>query len=277
MIQLIFILRLVLILLVCFAPQTMAESRIIRLATTTSTDNSGLLQVLLPPFEKQHGYEVHVIAVGTGKALRMARQGDADVVLVHAPQQEQLFLAEGYGVNRRDVMENDFIIVGPAQDPAQIKQLREVNHAFNAIASKSSTFISRGDRSGTHIKEMAIWDMAGVTPKGDWYRNAGQGMGAVLQMADQLEAYTLTDRATWLAYRQKLALTILNQGDTALLNPYSIIAVNPALNQDVNYMGAMALIGWMTSRQGQTIIDQFRVNGERLFSPTALPRLMKHD
>lgn len=254
-----------------------ADDHVIRLATTTSTENSGLLQHLLRPFEAKYPYKVHVIAVGTGKALRMARQGDADLVLAHAPRLEDLFLAEGFGVNRRSVMENDFVIVGPSGDPAGIAVLSDVDEVFRAIAKTRSTFVSRGDRSGTHVKELSIWEMTDHAPEGDWYRNAGQGMGMVLNMADQLGGYTLTDRGTWLAYRRRLDLKLLFSGGTILRNPYSIIAVNPASHPDINYIGAMTLIAWLTSPAGQALINNYKVKGERLFTATADPGLIQGD
>jgi tungstate transport system substrate-binding protein len=247
-----------------------ADPAVIRLATTTSTDNSGLLAKLLPPFEQLTGTQVHVIAVGTGKALRMGQDGDADVVLVHARAAEDAFMAAGYGVNRRDVMYNDFVIVGPAADPAGIKGLKDAAAALERIASSQSVFVSRGDDSGTDKKEKALWKDAGIKPEGKWYREAGQGMGKVLQMAAELDAYTLADRGTWLAYTGKLPLTILTAGDTRLFNPYGIIAVNPERFPDINYLGAMSLIAWVTSPAGQAVIRDFTINGQPLFVPVAV-------
>ena len=242
----------------------------LRLATTTSTENSGLLSELLPAFTKQTQIHVDVIAVGTGKALQMARSGDADVVMVHARQAENVFIAEGFGVNRRDVMENDFIIVGPVKDPANIRGIKSTLKALEKIADKRVTFISRGDQSGTHKKERAIWKHAQINPQGPWYKEAGQGMGKILLMASEMGAYTLTDRGTWLAYKDKLSLSVLNEGDILLKNPYGIIAVNPALHKDIQYLKAMSLIAWITSPAGQTLIDNFQKNGQRLFCPTAI-------
>jgi|TARA_R110002096_G_scaffold75795_8_gene179137 tungstate transport system substrate-binding protein len=246
----------------------------LRLATTTSTENSGLLAQLLPAFTQQTGIQVDVIAVGTGKALQMARKGDADVVMVHARQAENIFIAEGFGVNRRDVMENDFVIVGPVTDPAHIKNQKNTLNALKQIAAKQVSFISRGDNSGTHNKERSIWGQANLKPRGPWYKEAGQGMGKVLLMADELGAYTLTDRGTWLAYKDKLSLTILNQGSVLLKNPYGIIAVNPALHKDIQYLKAMSLIAWVTSPAGQRLIDTFQKNEQRLFYPTAIKDVM---
>ncbi len=242
----------------------------LRLATTTSTENSGLLAELLPAFTKQTGIKVDVIAVGTGKALQIARNGDADVVMVHARQAEDVFIAEGFGVNRRDVMKNDFVIVGPQADPALIKGKNSTLNALRKIAAKQSSFISRGDNSGTHKKELSIWKHAGIEPNKAWHKEAGQGMGKVLLMANELGAYTLTDRGTWLAYQDKLSLNVLNEGGVLLINPYGIIAVNPALHNDIQYLKAMSLIAWITSPAGQRLIDSFQKNGQRLFYPTAI-------
>ncbi len=242
----------------------------IRLATTTSTENSGLLRALLPPFELQTGYTVHVIAVGTGKALRMARDGNVDVVMVHAPKAERAFVEAGHGVNRRDLMYNDFIIVGPANDPAHIDGAADVAAALSRVATARSLFVSRGDDSGTHKKELELWAAADVKPGAPWYREVGQGMGRTLQIASELEAYTLADRGTWLAMRDKLSLQVLIEGDTRLFNPYGIIAVNPARYADVNYAGAMALIAWVTSVDGQAIVRDFEIDGQPLFKPLAV-------
>ena len=245
-------------------------NKVVRLATTTSTENSGLLQAILPAFENNTGYTVHVIAVGTGKALRMGRDGDVDLVLVHAPPAEEKFVNKGYGVNRRQVMYNDFVIVGPDNDPARIRGMQDPVSALTKIAQHKAMFVSRGDDSGTNKMELHLWDVAGIKPAGNWYRQAGQGMGKVLQMSGELDAYTLSDRGTWLAMRDKLPLTILTEGDPRLYNPYGIIAVNPRRYPDANYDGAMAMIHWITARQGQQLIGQYRVQGEPLFSPIAL-------
>ena len=242
----------------------------LRLATTTSTENSGLLAKLLPKFTQQTGVLVDVIAVGTGKALQIARNGDADVVIVHARQAENVFVAEGFGVNRRDVMENDFVLVGPANDPAAISGKNSTLKALTKIARTQSTFISRGDHSGTHKKEHTLWQHAGINSLGHWHKSIGQGMGKALLMASELSAYTLTDRGTWLAYKDKLSLKILNEGGILLKNPYGIIAVNPALHKDIQYLKAMRLIAWLTSPTGQQQIDQFKKNGQQLFYPTAI-------
>jgi tungstate transport system substrate-binding protein len=244
-------------------------SRAIRLATTTSTENSGLLTDLLPKFSQETGYEVHVIAVGTGKALRMGMDGDVDVVLVHARPAEDKFVAEGYGEKRYGVMYNDFVIVGPAADPAGIAKAENASDALKRIADSKAIFISRGDDSGTHKKERALWQQAGITPQGGWYREAGQGMGKVLQIAGEVDAYTLTDRGTWLAYKDKLPLQIDFQGDSLLFNPYGIIAVSPKRYPDINFQGAQALIKWMISPAGQQRIGAFKIGDSTLFTPSA--------
>jgi len=252
-----------------------AEVRL-KLATTTSTDNSGLLNVLLPPFEKMLGVRVDVIAVGTGKALELGKNGDVDVVLVHARSAEDQFVEEGYGVNRRDVMYNDFIIIGPTDDPAGVKGMKDAVAALENISAKKTPFVSRGDDSGTHKREKSLWEEAGIEPAapgstGGWYMEAGQGMGATLQIADEKQAYTISDRGTYLAYRDKIELEILVEGDAErLANPYGIIAVNPAKHPHVNYVYAMALIGWVTSVEGQKIIAEYKQFGEPLFYPTAI-------
>jgi tungstate transport system substrate-binding protein len=242
------------------------SEQVIRLATTTSTENSGLLRELLPKYEQASGYKVHVIAVGTGKALRMGRDGDVDVVLVHAPKAEIEFVEGGDGVKRFSVMHNDFVIVGPESDPAKLKAADSINKAFSNLARSGQSFVSRGDNSGTHKKELSVWNKVGIKPEGQWYREAGQGMGKVLQIAGELGAYTLTDRGTWIAYRDKSPLTIVYEGDESLLNPYSIIAVNPE-KHDVNNGGANSLIEWITSPEGKKIIGGYRMRGEQLFFP----------
>lgn len=238
---------------------------ILRLSTTTSTENSGLLKVLLPFFEAKTRIKVHVIAVGSGKALELAKNGDVDVTLVHARAAEDQFIAEGHGVNRRDVMYNDFILVGPVEDPAGIRGGRDVLAAFRKIFASKAKFISRGDRSGTDQMEQSYWKQAGVKPAGTVYVSAGLGMGEVLQMAAQMQAYTLSDRATYVAYRAKTGLALLLEGDARMFNPYGIIAVNPAKYADINYSAASRLIEWLTSAEGQRKIDEYRFDGQQLF------------
>ena len=241
----------------------------IRLATTTSTENAGLLGDLLPRFTAVAGYDVHVIAVGTGKALRMGRDGDVDVVLVHAPDAERRFVEQGFGVARHAVMYNDFVVVGPRSDPAGLRAARSVEQALAAIAQSQAMFVSRGDDSGTHKKERRLWQAAAVQPQGAWYREAGQGMGKVLQMAAELQGYALTDRGTWLAMRATSDLGIVFEGGAALFNPYGIIRVSDRRYPDLNHAGAQALIDWLISPVGQRHIAAFRRYGEPLFAPNA--------
>ncbi|MCC6658501.1 MAG: substrate-binding domain-containing protein [Rhodocyclaceae bacterium] len=246
-----------------------AQARDIRLSTTTSTENSGLLKAILPVFEKKHGARVHVISVGTGKALELGKNGDVDVVLVHARAAEDKFVADGHGVNRRDVMVNDFILVGAQEDPLGLRGSRGVIAAFRKLGGGQAKFISRGDNSGTDQMEKSYWKEAGVAPKGAWFVSAGLGMGEVLTMAGEMKAYTLSDRATYGAYRAKTGLDILVQGDAKMFNPYGIIAVSPKKYPDINHDGAMKLIEWITSKEGQELIAGFRVSGEQLFFPSA--------
>ncbi len=258
-------------LAVCLAAAALwADQERLRLATTTSTENSGLLNELVPPFERQTGIKVDVIAVGTGKALALGENGDVDIVLVHARPAEDAFVAAGYGVNRRDVMHNDFVILGPSGDPAGIRGMADAAEALKRIATRQSSFISRGDDSGTHQKEKALWARAGITPSGRWYKEAGQGMGAVITMSDDMQAYTLADRGTYLSMKDKIALQVLVEGDPELFNPYGIIAVNPDRHPHVNYEAAMRFIAWITSTEGQRIIGGFKREGQLLFFPDAV-------
>jgi tungstate transport system substrate-binding protein len=237
----------------------------LRMSTTTSTENSGLLAVLLPPFEKSCGCKVDVIAVGTGKSLKLGETGDVDVVFVHARGLEEKFVADGFGVNRRDVMYNDFVILGPPDDPAGVWSAGSAPDAFARIAAAQARFVSRGDESGTHQKEKEIWKAAATVPKGKWYLEAGQGMGEVIQMAAQVRGYTLADRGTYIAYRKKTDLVVLGQGDEGLWNTYGVIAVNPARHPHVKYGLAMKLIEFLTGKEGQRIIADFKIDGEPLF------------
>jgi tungstate transport system substrate-binding protein len=246
-----------------------AAPRVIRLSTTTSTENSGLLQSLLPAFEAKTGVKVHVIAVGTGKALELAKNGDVDVTLVHARASEDKFVADGHGVNRRDVMYNDFIVVGPANDPARIRGSRDVLAALKKIVDSNAKFISRGDNSGTDQMEKTYWKQVGAQPRGSSYISAGLGMGEVLTMAAELNAYSLTDRATYGAYKAKTGLVVAVEGDAKMFNPYGIIAVNPAKYPGINHQGAMQLIDWITSKEGQQGIAAFKVDGQQVFFPSA--------
>jgi tungstate transport system substrate-binding protein len=256
------------------------------LATTTSTENSGLLAEILPDFETRYDAEVEVIAVGTGQAIQLGENGDADVILVHARSREDAFVEDGYGVNRQDVMYNDFVIVGPATDPAGIAGMTDAPAALANMAESGSTFVSRGDDSGTHIKEQGLWEASGITiteavsiknadktyvrPEGDWYQSVGQGMGATLTMADEQQGYTLSDRATYLARTlEGIDLEIVVEGDSRLFNPYGVIQVNPELHYEVNAAGAEVFIEWMTSVETQQLISQFGIEefGMPLFIP----------
>lgn len=242
---------------------------VLRMSTTTSTENSGLLKYLLPYFEKKSGLKMQVVAVGTGKALELAKNGDVDVTLVHARPAEDKFVAAGYGVNRHDVMYNDFIIVGPESDPAGIKGSHDVLAALKKLVASKAKFISRGDNSGTDQMEKRYWKEIGEKPEGASYVSAGLGMGEVLNMAAQLNAYTLTDRATYTAYRAKTGLAIAVEGDKKMFNPYGVIAVNPKRFPDINYKGAMEFIDWLTSDEGQKLIAGYKVEGLQLFFPDA--------
>lgn len=258
------------------ASRRLGESpgRRLTLATTTSTEDSGLLEYLLPQFESETRAEVTVIAVGTGQALQLGRDGNADVLLVHARAQEDEFMRAGHGVRREEVMYNDFVIVGPASDPAGISGMSSAAEAFEKIAETQSLFISRDDESGTYLMEITLWRAAEIDPRGEWYISAGQGMGEVLTMANEQQAYTLSDRATFLARaRQGLYLAILVEGDQILFNPYSIIAVNPAKNPQINSEMAHKFIDWIISVPVQERIKAFGVAeyGQSLFVPNSQP------
>ena len=241
----------------------------LRMATTTSTENSGLLGVLLPPFEKQHKCKVDAIAVGTGKAIKLGENGDVDLILVHARQAEDEFVEDGYGVGRRDVMYNDFVIVGPKSDPAGLAGSKDGFSAVKRIASEQALFCSRGDDSGTHKKERTLWQEAGIAPSDPWYIETGQGMGATLLVANEKLAYVLTDRGTYIAFRERIDLVVLCEGDQRLRNPYGIIAVNPAKHPHVKHKLATEFILFVASPQGQAIIAGFTKDGEQLFHPSA--------
>lgn len=245
----------------------------LKLSSTTSTDNTGLLAYLLPIFEGKSGIRVDVIAVGTGKALKLAENGDVDITLVHAPAREIKFVEDGYGVNRREVMANYFIIVGPENDPAKVKSAGSAEEAFKRIAKSGSAFASRGDDSGTHTKERDIWEtVLGSVPEGkSWYLESGKGMGETLTIADEKLGYTLSDSGSYLKYSDKVDLKILFNGESGLLyNSYGIMAVNPEKHPHVNYEGAMKLIDWIISEEGQGLIGEYRDKfGNRLFIPLA--------
>ncbi len=257
------------IVLLCVAISSVRAEIRLRMSTTTSTEASGLLPVLLAPFEKANNVKVDVISVGTGKALKHGENGDVDVVFVHARSAEDKFVAEGCGVDRRDVMHNDFVIVGPKADPAKVKEAKTAVDAFKRLAEGKADFISRGDDSGTDKKEKQLWKAAGIKPQGKWYVEAGQGMGEVLQMAFDKKGYTLSDRGTFIAYEGKLDLVILFEGDTALFNPYGIIAVNPKKYPKANYDLAEKFINYVTGPEGQKVIADFKKNGKQLFFPDA--------
>lgn len=242
------------------------------LATTTSTQDSGLLDVLIPIFEKKTGYFVKTIAVGSGQAMTMGQKGEADVLLVHSPDAEKTFMAEGSGVSRLIVMHNDFVVVGPPADPAAIKGAKSTPEAFKKIAAAGALFLSRGDNSGTHAKEKGIWKTAGINPENlKWYQQTGLGMGQTLNVAAEKKAYTLTDRGTWLSLQKNLGLPILKEGDPILLNVYHVIAVNPAKWPKVNADGAKAFSAFMVSAEAQGIVKTFGVEkyGGALFFPDA--------
>ena len=241
----------------------------IKMATTTSTDNSGLLQYLLPKYEADCHCKVRYTAVGTGNAIKLGENGDVDMIMVHARPAEDKFVAEGYGVNRRDLMHNDFLIVGPHSDPAHIRGTKDVSAALKKLKASGATFVSRGDDSGTNKKEVLLWKAAGVDPKGPHYLSVGQGMGQTLTIAGEKRAYTLTDRATYATYKAKTGLEIMVERAPQLLNPYGVIAVNPKKYPDVNYEGAMHFISWLTSEEGQKAIAAFRPHGQQLFFPDA--------
>lgn len=248
-----------------------AQKQPLILATTTSTQDSGLLDVLVPAFEQQHGYQVKTIAVGSGEALAMGQRGEADVILSHSPDAEEQFVAEGYGVNRRPVMHNDFVLVGPPDDPAGVRE-KSMTDALAEIAEQQAVFVSRGDNSGTHALEKKLWQSAGLTPSGSWYLSTGQGMGNTLRVAEQKRGYTISDRATYLSQRSQLQLAILGEGDQLLLNYYHVIEVNPSKHANVNSDGARAFGGFLVSDDGQQIIRSFGVEkyGQPLFFPDAV-------
>ena len=249
----------------------LAQSKSIILSTTTSTQDSGLLDVLVPLFEKTTGYTVKTVSIGTGQALALAARGEADVALVHAPSLEKQYVADGKMLNRRLVMYNDFVLIGPAEDPARIKGMAKAAEALKRIADTQSRFVSRGDKSGTHLLEMALWKRAGIEPKGSWYLESGQGMGQTLGIASERGAYALTDRATLLAFQQRVTLPILVEKDRPLLNIYSVMEVHPATGPRVNVVGGKAFADFMVSPEAQSAIKSFGVSkyGQPLFVPIA--------
>ncbi len=249
-----------------------AERPFIIVQSTTSTQNSGLLDAILPVFEAETGIDVRVVAVGTGQALKNAANGDGDVVLVHARAAEEKFVAAGFGIDRRDVMYNDFVLLGPGADPAGITGLRDAPAALRRIAAAKAPFVSRGDDSGTHRKELALWEEAGVDARaasGTWYRETGSGMGATLNTAVSMGAYVMSDRATWVSFRNRGDFAVLVEGDPRLFNQYGVMLVNPARHSRVKVTQARAFIEWLTGPEGQAAIARYRINGEPLFHPNA--------
>ena len=256
----------------CLVGSVSAQSRFITVASTTSTEQSGLFKHLLPIFEKKTGIAVRVVALGTGQALDMGRRGDADVVFVHAKPLEEKFLAEGFGVKRQDVMYNDFVLIGPTSDRAKIAGGKDALEAFRKIRTAQAPFVSRGDRSGTHFAELEIWKAAGVDiakGKGSWYRDTGQGMGPALNIAAGMNAYILADRGTWLSFKNRAELAILVEGDKRLFNQYGIILVNPQKHPSVKKELGQAFIDWVVSPDGQNAIASYKIGGEQLFFPNA--------
>ena len=246
--------------------------KFITVASTTSTENSGLFKHILPIFEKKTGIQVRVVAQGTGQALDTARRGDADVVFVHAKAQEEKFVAEGHGVKRFEVMYNDFVIVGPKSDPARVHGMNDSVAALKKIAATKAPFASRGDRSGTHVAELKLWQAAGLDPAKDrpsWYRETGSGMGATLNTAAGMEAYALTDRGTWLSFKNRGPLEIAVEGDKRLFNQYGVMLVNPAKHPHVKKEMGQAFIDWLLSTEGQSAIGDYKINGQQLFFPNA--------
>jgi len=251
-----------------------AQDKVITIASTTSTQDSGLFNHILPLFKAKTGIDVKVIAQGTGQALDTARRGDADVVFVHARPQEEKFVADGFGLKRFDVMYNDFVLIGSSSDPAGIKGGKDIVAALKTIDAKKAPFVSRGDKSGTHAAELALWKLAALDPassKPSWYREIGQGMGAVLNTANGMGAYVLSDRGTWLSYQNKAGLAVVVEGDQRLFNQYGVILVNPAKHPHVKKELGQAFIDWILSKEGQSAIAAYKINGEQLFFANAAP------
>jgi len=253
-------------------PQPSPDKKAIVVSSTTSTTDSGLFGHLLPRFSAKTGIEVRVVSQGTGQALDTGRRGDADVVFVHAKSQEDKFVADGFGVARKPVMYNDFVLIGPKSDPAGIKGSKDVAAALKAIRDKQAPFVSRGDKSGTHSAELKLWEVAGIaiaTGKGPWYREIGQGMGAALNTASAMNGYVLSDRATWINFKNRGDLAIVVEGDKRLFNQYGVILVNPAKHAHVRKAEGQAFIDWLTAPEGQKAIADYKINGEQLFFPNA--------
>lgn len=263
--------RIILVFAFClYLDGTAVANDTLRLATTTSTENSGLLSRLNPPFEQQNDVDIHVIAVGTGQSLQLGEAGDVDLVFVHAPEAERKFVDSGYGIERTAVMHNDFVLLGPENDPAQASTATTLREVLLRIYRSQSSFISRGDDSGNHKKEQVLWEHAGVEPRGTWYQSVGQGMGAVLQIAHEKQAYTLSDRGTYLAYLNKINLEVIYENDKLLDNPYHIILVNPEKHPHVKTDLARKYVDFVTGEEGQRIIREFRINNQQLFYPDVI-------
>jgi tungstate transport system substrate-binding protein len=260
------------LLLMAFAMSVNAAEYFITVASTTSTENSGLFRFILPQFQQATGIEVRVVAVGTGQAIKNAERGDADVLFVHHRPSEEAFVAQGFGVARRDVMYNDYVLLGPQPDPAGINGMKDAVAALARIAATQTPFISRGDDSGTHKLELSLWQAAGIDVRqdsGSWYREAGSGMGATLNTTSGLDGYTISDRGTWISFKNKGKLAILVEGDPRLFNQYGVILVNPAKHAHVQAKEGQAFIDWLTSDQGQKAIADFRIEGQQMFFPNA--------
>ena len=258
-------------LLLAVAPAALAQ-KFITIASTTSTEQSGLFKHMLPAFQKKTGIEVRVVALGTGQALDMARRGDADVVFVHAKSAEEKFIAEGYGVKRLPVMYNDFVLVGPKSDPAKVGGGKDILEALRNVKGAAAPFVSRGDRSGTHMAEIALWKQSGIdiaAEKGPWYRDTGQGMGPALNSASSMNGYILADRGTWISFKNRGDLTIVVEGDKRLFNQYGVILVNPEKHKHVKKEMGQAFIDWVVSPEGQKNIADYKIGGEQLFFPNA--------
>ena len=253
------------------SPASLAQN-FITVASTTSTEQSGLFKHLLPAYEKKTGVQVRVVALGTGQALDMARRGDADVVFMHARAAEEKFIAEGYGVKRLPVMYNDFVLVGPKSDPAKVAGGKDIVEALRKVKAHAAPFVSRGDRSGTHMAELGLWKQSGIdiaSDKGPWYRDTGQGMGPALNSASSMNGYILTDRATWISFKNRGDLAILVEGDKRLFNQYGVILVNPEKHKHVKKEMGQAFIDWVVSSEGQKAIAEFKIGSEQLFFPNA--------
>ena len=248
------------------------DDLVLRVAVTTTTDNTGLITYLTPFFEARHGFTLRAMAGGTGKALRLLANGDADVALTHAPTLEIPLIEKGLAIDRHEIMTNDFVLVGPADDPARVRESDSATQALAAIAHAQRRFVSRGDDSGTHIRERSLWQLDGVSPGGEWYLETGQGMGKTLQIADEFGAYTLTDRGTWLRFGPTTELEILFDDPAHLQNTYSVMRANPKHHPHVNERGAAALAMWLRSAEAAGLIDKFRIDGQRLFIPAYRPR-----